>query len=673
MNPSDEPTQGTALRRVRDDRARGILLTASLLPIVLAPGLGEHGTLALPGDVVPFVAAALLAASTLPGWVALLARILAMSGVALGVGWVLLHALGSPGYGLALMVGGTFVVLPLWPPPVLPGAQAPSAERPVAPGSAAVATVGLLLALHHGAPQPLQRLLVVVVALLPVFTALRDVQRHGHGAAPAIGGVLAGLLLVGISAVRAAPLPPGWAVLVPMAVLVVSALRDRPPALALLPELVLASPARMLVVSFAALCVGGSVLLALPAASASGQGVRWIDALFTAVSATCVTGLIVLDTPHDFSLLGQAGIALLIQFGGLGIMTFAAAAMVWMGTRLSVKHERATADMLGSEARADLRGALWRVLLITGATEAAGAVVLAAMFAVDGDGPASALWRGVFTSISAFCNAGFALQSDSLIPYQHHGAVLVVVSALIVLGGLGPAVVGDLPAVVRRRKVPLATALVLVVTALLLVVPTLGYLVLEWDHTLEGLTSGERFVNAWFQAVTLRTAGFNSVDYAELQPATWTLMIVAMFVGGSPGSTAGGVKTTTMGVLLLAVTATVRGRGDVEVAGWRLNHRTVLEAVAVVTVGVFAVVVGLLALQLTQTLSLRMGLFEVVSALATVGLSLGATGELDDVGKMIIILCMFAGRVGPLTLFVFLADRRHSGAVRYPDAAVPVG
>lgn len=435
---------------------------------------------------------------------------------------------------------------------------------------------------------------------------------------------------------------------------------------------ILASPAQLLVLSFALLAALGTALLLLPSASSDPGSLSLVDAAFTAVSASCVTGLAVVDTPGDLTGLGQAVVLGLIQVGGLGIMTFAAAASIFMGRRLLVREEKVAAEFLGGqEVRRDLTTALSAVLGVTLGTEVLGAVALTTLFVSGGEPWGPALWRATFTSISAFCNAGFALQSDSLVPYQDQPAVLIVVGTLIVVGGLGPLVVVALPGWLRGRG-SLHLRLVGATTLVFLLVPWLAFLALEWGHGLAGLGFADKLVNAGFQSVTLRTAGFNSVDYASLRGATWTIMLLSMFVGGSPGSTAGGVKTTTFAVLLLALVATIRGRSEVEAFGRRIPKRTVYEAVAITTMGVLSAMGVLLALQLTQDLPLNAAIFETVSALGTVGLTLGATSELNVVGQILVMVAMFAGRVGPLTLFVFLLDRQRP-ARRFPVEAVQVG
>jgi trk system potassium uptake protein TrkH len=303
------------------------------------------------------------------------------------------------------------------------------------------------------------------------------------------------------------------------------------------------------------------------------------------------------------------------------------------------------------------------------------AIVLGLLFRLHGDGWGEAAWRGLFTAISAYCNAGFALQSDSLIPYQDSGLILHLVALLIILGGLGPVVVAALPRILAREQRPsLHARIVLLTTAVLLVIPTCLIGALEWNHSLAGLSVPARLHNAWFQSVTTRTAGFNSVDFAALTPATQTLVEALMFIGGSPGSTAGGIKTTTVFVLVFAVVAVVRLRPGVIWGGWRIPHTTIYRAAAVVTLGALSVVFGVFVIQLTQDIDTDMAIFEVVSALGTVGLSTGGTAQLDNVGKVIITVCMFMGRVAPLTVFlIFSRPGVGESAWKYPEQDISVG
>ena len=432
-------------------------------------------------------------------------------------------------------------------------------------------------------------------------------------------------------------------------------------------------PAGPLVASFLALCVTGALLLHIPAASTMEGGISSIDALFTAVSAVCVTGLIVLDTPRDFTLLGQAIILLLIQLGALGIMSYSAAVIIALGRRLRLREESLIAASLNAGDRTQLRFVLKQLLWFTFVTEAIGAVLLAALFRAQGDTPLQAIWRGVFTSISAFCNAGFALQTDSLIPYQHEPLILHIVGALIVLGGLSPVAALAVPAVLRKKERRAQIYLVLSVSAILLVAGFFFIAAVEWNATLAGLSWVDRLHNAWFQSITLRTAGFNSVAFDSLQPATLLIMMVSMFIGGSPGGTAGGIKTTTAAILFLSIAVAIRGSEEISIFGRRISTAAVDRAAAIATLGALTAFVTILALLLTQAMPTSEAAFEAVSALGTVGLSLGGTARLDSVGKLIIAFAMFAGRVGPLSMFAFLATRETSRSAQYPVETIDVG
>lgn len=431
-------------------------------------------------------------------------------------------------------------------------------------------------------------------------------------------------------------------------------------------------PARLLIFTFAVLIAAGAVALSLPLCAAGGAAVPFIDATFTAVSATCVTGLTVVDTATAFSRAGQVVILLLVQLGGLGIMTFYTAALALLGRRLALKQEVAVASMLGDDSR-DFRSSLRQVFLVTFAFELLGAAVLTGVFHFDGAPLGAAAFRGVFTAISAFCNAGFTLATDSLVAYRGSPLVLHAVAALIIAGGLGPAVIVAVPSIARRRRVPLQTKVVVATTASLLALGTVLYAALEWGGSLAGLPFFDRLHNAWFQSAANRTAGFNSVDMTAMGPATVTTAIVMMFIGGSPGSTAGGMKTTTTALLIAAVRAALRGRPEVMLFKRTVPHLAVHKAAAIGALYSGAAIVAIVALQLTQRMEPMTAVFEAVSALGTVGLSIGGTAQLDGIGKIIIMTCMFLGRLGPLTLFMLLSDRQVQGRIGLPEENVATG
>lgn len=436
---------------------------------------------------------------------------------------------------------------------------------------------------------------------------------------------------------------------------------------------VLEHPARLVVTTFAGLCAVGTLVLALPISARAGHGIGMLDAVFTAASAACVTGLAVLDTGRAFSGFGQGVLLVLIQLGGLGIMTFYTLALRALGLRMGLRQELAVTEAALVDRQSSLYRSLGNVLALTAACEVGGAITLSALFWSGGRELATALWQGLFTSVSAFCNAGFALEPDSLMGYQRQPAVLGVVGLLITIGGLAPAVAFSTPAWLRGGLVSLQVRLVWLVTLALLAVGFAGFLAFEWTNTLGALPWWHKLTNAAFQSATLRTAGFNSVDIGATLPATQQIMLALMFIGGSPGGTAGGIKTTTFALLLLAVASALRGQAEVTVFEKRIVPASVYRAAAVATVGVLSVMGVVLALMLTQPLPPQVAMFEAVSALGTVGLSTGGTALLDGIGKVIIAGSMFVGRVGPLTLFLLLGERHARSLWRFPDAEVDVG
>ncbi len=432
-------------------------------------------------------------------------------------------------------------------------------------------------------------------------------------------------------------------------------------------DVLLNHPARALLVTFLALCVTGTFLLGIPASATNAISI--VDAAFTSVSAVCVTGLIVLDTPNDFSMLGQLFILILIQLGGLGIMSITTVALYAMGRRISLKQERVLTTIADTDHKG-LTASILTILKFTFIAEAIGFVFLTLLFTSEGDNIAQALWRGIFTAVSALCNAGFALQSDSLIPYQNNPGVLAVVSALIVAGGMAPATSLVIPRWIRGKSVPVAAKIALVTTLVLLILGTFFFLAFEWNGVLKGLPAGGKVLNAWFQSATLRTAGFNSVGISAVSGPSFLVMILFMFIGGSPGGTAGGIKTTTIGVIAMTFWANITGRNVVVAQKRRIRTASVYRAVTIVAAGLIVWFLAVLMLQTTQQISAGDILFEATSALATVGLSTGGTAMLDEVGKIIIMITMFAGRVGPVTLFMLLSRDDSQPASRCPEVDI---
>ncbi|MEW6337434.1 MAG: potassium transporter TrkG [Acidobacteriota bacterium] len=441
-------------------------------------------------------------------------------------------------------------------------------------------------------------------------------------------------------------------------------------------------PARVLVVSFALLIVLGTAALRQPWAAAPGKQLRWIEALFTSTSAVCVTGLTV-RPPADHSVAGQVVILALIQLGGLGIMTFGLFFVILLGGRLSLFGRNLLMSSIAQRPWEDFWPLLRTVMLAALSIEGVGAAVLA--LAWWGEMGWLALPWGAFHAVSAFCNAGFGLHPASLSPWRGDPFVIGPIGALIVLGGLGFVPIAELAARLRgraRRPLSLHTRTALIVTGWLLAVGLAGFALLEWDVTLRGLSWGEKALAVVFQGITPRTAGFASLDYGAMAPATLAFTMVLMFIGACPGSTGGGVKTTTVGVLVAVLISRVRARRQVALFKRRVADATVASAVVVTLLALVVVVAGMIAVAACEHgaaggTQARAGFlaeaFDVVSAFGTVGLSTGITPAFGDGSRLTLIVLMFVGRIGPLTLGLALAGRRPRPEPRYADEDVMVG
>ncbi|MBI2602599.1 MAG: hypothetical protein HYW48_06050 [Deltaproteobacteria bacterium] len=416
-------------------------------------------------------------------------------------------------------------------------------------------------------------------------------------------------------------------------------------------------PEGAIILTFLFLCTIGSILLVLPASSVLPSGMAMIDAVFTAVSAVCVTGLIVVDTPQDLSALGQVFVLILIQLGGLGIMALSALASALIGRRLSVREEIAVTQAMGQKQKGAVGSILKRIIQVTVFFELMGTLVLSLAFLQEGDSLGLAFWRGLFTSISAFCNAGFSLFSDNLIRFQGNPVILHSVALLVIAGGLSPAFIITLPFLHRRSAIPLQARFIILGTLILLLSGMFFFTFLEWNQAFAHLGFWEKLNNAWFQSVTTRTAGFNTVDQSLLSSASVFISIALMFVGGAPGGTAGGIRVTTFMVFFMTMVSVVKGHAKVIAFNRRIPERTVYRAATIAAFAMLSGLIACIALLATQDMRPIVALFEVVSALSTVGLSLGGTAQLDQVGKIIIIICMFVGRVGSLSVIVFLSQR----------------
>lgn len=442
------------------------------------------------------------------------------------------------------------------------------------------------------------------------------------------------------------------------------------------------SPPRLLALSIAGLILLGALLLWLPIAAAPGRQTSFLDALFTATSAVCVTGLIVQDTPVHFSAFGQVVILLLIQAGGLGYMTISTLLAVAFGRSVTLQERLALQEGLNVQGLDGLLRFTLTVFKLTLAFEIAGAAVLALRWSGD-LGVGQALWFGLFHSVSAFNNAGFALWSDSLMRWRGDVTVNVVITALVIAGGLGFFVLSELLQRRRQARLSVHARLVLSATAILLALGTVAMFALESGNprTLGGLPWHEQWLAAWFQSVTPRTAGFNTIDYGAMTAPALFVTMALMFIGASPGSTGGGVKTTTFAITVAALWATVRGDDEPHIFSRRLAAELVARAFFISLIAFLFLNAAAGVVLLTEGRDLLRTLFETTSAFATVGLSTSEGGApvslsafFSPTGKGLMILMMFAGRLGPLTLAFAVARRAATQArIRYPEGKVLIG
>lgn len=439
------------------------------------------------------------------------------------------------------------------------------------------------------------------------------------------------------------------------------------------------NPSYFLIVWFIAIILLGATLLNLPAASIDGRSIGFVDALFTAASAVCVTGLVVVNTATHWTILGKIVILLLIQIGGLGIMTMATLIAFMLGKRITLKDRLLMQEEMNSTTLQGVVLLARRILFLTIGVELVGAIILSIYFIRD-FGAINGIWFSVFHTVSAFCNAGFDLFGDSLVRYVNNPVVSLTIMSLFVIGGIGFYVIMDVVQKKHIKKYTLHTKMVFVITGFLIIFGFISVFILEYNNpdTIGNLSLTGKIIASLFQATTPRTAGFNSIDTAALTMPTTFLIIILMFIGGSPGSTAGGIKTTTIGIIFISIFRLVLGYEDAEVFKKRIPVRLILRAVAVIGIAMIFVMLAILILVITERnsgFSFLDILFEVVSAFGTVGLSRGLTPFLSQIGRVVITIIMFVGRLGPLTLAFGIAQKQHKnkGYYRYPEGKILVG
>lgn len=436
------------------------------------------------------------------------------------------------------------------------------------------------------------------------------------------------------------------------------------------------APPQILAIGYAVLVLLGTLLLRLPAANHTGQPLPLIDAFFTATSAVCVTGLVVVDTGTFFNAFGQTVIIVLIQIGGLGFMTMATLFALVFQRRLSLRDRLLLQEAMNQGSVEGIVRLIRRVIYYSLAIEAVGALLFAIRLAFDMP-LGRALYFGIFHSVSFFNNAGFDIFGDfrSLTDYADDPVMNLVSVGLIVSGGLGFIVLSDLADYRHKKKLSMHSKVVLSTTGLLILFGAAIILLFEWGNpgTLGGMDWGGRLWGALLQSVTPRTAGINSVDLTQLHQATHFLLLILMFIGASPGSTGGGIKTTTFAVTIGAMIAMMRGHEDVVFFRQRLARERILKALTIILLALALVIGVAMLLSATEGHDFMVVLFETTSAFGTVGLSLGLTPELSTFGKIMIALTMFAGRVGLLTLVYALKPRKTSEKFRYPEGKIIIG
>lgn len=441
-------------------------------------------------------------------------------------------------------------------------------------------------------------------------------------------------------------------------------------------EVIQKNPAKLFFYAYVITILTGGTLLSLPISSQSGEFTHFMDAIFTATSAVCVTGLTPVITAAHWNAFGKVVIIVLIQLGGLGIVTAAGAIGLLINKRFSVQERMYLAEEKNANSLQGMVKLLKYVIIATFSIEGVGALLLSFRFI-----PQFGLGRGIaysiFHAISAFCNAGFDIIGDvSLIPYQSDVFVTLVISSLIILSGLGFIVYNDVLKAKRFKKFRLHTKIVLVSTATLLIVPTILFLIIEWTNpaTIGNLTLTGKVTSSFFQSVTTRTAGFFSIDQASLRSGSLLLTIALMFVGGAPAGTAGGLKVTTMVTLILAMVANISKNRDITAFKRRIPQEIAQKALTIFFISIFWIFITLLILSITENgLGITDLLYEIISAYGTVGLTTGITSKLTDFGKLAISFTMLFGKLGPITMVYAFARRTHNKAYREAEERILVG
>lgn len=432
---------------------------------------------------------------------------------------------------------------------------------------------------------------------------------------------------------------------------------------------------QILALGFLVLILIGGIILSLPISSQSGEPTNFLDAIFTSTSAVCVTGLITLNTSAHWSIFGQTVIITLIEIGGLGFMSFAVLISLILGKKITLRERLVMQEAMNTYSIQGLVRMVKYVLIFTVSVQFFGALLLSTQF-VPEYGLSRGIFYSIFHSISAFCNAGFDLFGTSLVSFSNNSVVILVVSTLIIIGGLGFTVLLEIYEFKGIKKLSLHSKLVLITTGVLIFGGAILMLIFEYSNpnTIGLMNIKDKLLNSFFASVSPRTAGFNSIPTSDMTLASKFLTIILMLIGGSPGSTAGGLKTVTCGILVLTVISVIKGREDTEVFGRRFTKEIVYKAFTIVFIGLSLVIGVTMILSYTEAgASFIDLLYESASALGTAGLTLGLTPNLSPIGKVLIMLMMYIGRVGPLTVMLALTRKRKKSGYKYPEGKILIG
>lgn len=439
------------------------------------------------------------------------------------------------------------------------------------------------------------------------------------------------------------------------------------------------APVQILAMGFAAVILIGATLLTLPVSSAAGNTTSFSTALFTSTSAVCVTGLVVVDTGTYWSVFGQIVIMLLIQIGGLGFMSFATLVALFLGKKITLRERLVMQEAINSFSIQGLVRLVKYAIIGTFAIEGTGAALLAIKFIPD-YGVVKGIYFGIFHAVSAFCNAGFDLIGNfqNLMPYQESIIVNVTIMSLIIIGGIGFVVQSEVYEIRSFKKFSLHTKIVLITTAVLIVSGALLFFVFEFNNpdTMGPLSMKGKALSSFFASVTPRTAGFNTLDTTKMTTASKFITIILMYIGASPGSTGGGIKTTTFAILVMTVIAVIKGRQDTEVLNKRIPKDIIYRALSIVAISMTLLIIDVLILSLTEKGAQPIEImYEATSAFGTVGLSLNFSPRLTLIGRLVITATMYIGRVGPLTLAFAFAQKlqKNNSAIKYPEDKVLIG